>query len=261
MNTTNNGRNFGGSTFIGFPPIGSSGVSHPHETIQLENELLVPDLVSVKLPIAVQNFQRVHFQGGDTIWRLVPDRDGLFSIGGEIKQPTGSGPRHAAIHNDILVTLHELSSTITSQRIPPLGLNSSGLISNLSIVPEDQVVMAGAIFAAAEVLIPPPNRVFDSTLVYASNRNTGTSNDPRGDSIAVLSLAPDGTLQIINQLFTGLNQVRGMQFGGPHNRYLVASGVVGDGGVVVFERTGNGDQFVEVARNKDIPNLTSFVWV
>ena len=50
-----------------------------------------------------------------------------------------------------------------------------------------------------------------------------------------------------------------MQFGGPDNRFLVASGNVGDGGVVVFERVGKGDEFQQVASNKDIPNLTSFV--
>ena len=71
----------------------------------------------------------------------------------------------------------------------------------------------------------------------------------------------DGKLTIINQFFTGLKQVRGMQFGGPDNRFLVTSGVVGDGGVVVFERVGQGDKFVQVASNKDIPNLLSFVWV
>ena len=52
-----------------------------------------------------------------------------------------------------------------------------------------------------------------------------------------------------------------MQFGGPDDRFLVASGVVGNGGVMVFERVGQGDQFVQVANNTDIPNLTSFVWV
>ena len=201
------------------------------------------------------------FQGGDTIWRLVPNKDGVFSIGGEITQPAGSGPRHAAIHDGILVTLHELSSTITSQQIPPLGQNNSDIISNLSIVPADQAALQGAKFAAAEVLIPPPNTAFPSTLVYASNRNTGSNDDPRGDAITVLTLDADGKLQIINQLFTGLKQVRGMQFGGPNNTFLVASGVVGDGGVVVFERVGQGADFVQVASNKDIPNLTSFVWL
>ena len=121
--------------------------------------------------------------------------------------------------------------------------------------------MAGARFQAAEVLIPPPNNAFPSTLVYASNRNTGTSEDPRGDSIAVFTLDADGKLELVNQFFTGLNQVRGMQFGGPDNRFLVASGVVGDGGVVVFERVGQGADFVQVASNTDVPNLISFVWV
>ncbi|KAF9652813.1 hypothetical protein BDM02DRAFT_3108955 [Thelephora ganbajun] len=243
VNTENNGINFGDSTFITFPPIGSSGVSHPHQTIQFGNELFVPDL------------------GGDTIWRLVPNQNGVFSIGGEIKQPAGSGPRHAVIHDCVLVILHELSSTITSQRIPPLGQNSSDIISNLTIVPKDQAALPGAKFAAAEVLIPPPNKAFPSTLVYASNRNIGPNNDPRGDSIAVFTLHADGKLRIINQFFTGLKQVRGMQFGGPNNRFLVASGVVGDGGVVLFERVGRGAKFIQVASNKDIPNLTSFVWV
>ena len=201
------------------------------------------------------------FQGGDTIWRLVPNQAGVFSIGGQIAQPTGSGPRHAVIHDGILVTLHEFSSTITSQRIPPLGTNNSDIISNLSIVPEDQAALPGANFSAAEVLIPSPNEAFPSVLVYASNRNEGANDDPRGDSIAVLTLDADGKLQIVNQFFTGLKQVRGMQFGGPDNRFLVTSGVVGDGGVVVFERVGRGAEFVQVASNRDIPNFTSFVWV
>ena len=41
-------------------------------------------------------------------------------------------------------------------------------------------------------------------MVYASNRNTGTNNHPRGDAIAVFTLdAVDGRLRIINQFFTG----------------------------------------------------------
>ena len=121
--------------------------------------------------------------------------------------------------------------------------------------------MQGAKFAAAEVLIPHPNPTFPSTLVYASNRNTGTNDDPRGDAIAVFSLDANGNLKLVNQFFTGLKQIRGMQFGGPDNKYLVASGVVGDGGVIVFERVGQGSDFVQVASNKEIPNFSTFVWV
>lgn len=183
-------------------------------------------------------------------------------IEGEITQPPGSGPRHAVISDNILITLHEYSSTITSQFIPSSSQNSSDLISSIYIVPTDQASLPGAKFAAAEVLIPSPNDAFPLNLVYASNRNVGTNiTDPRGDSVAILSLGTDGTLQLVNQFFTGLQQVRGMQFGGPDDRYLVASGAAGNGAVVVFERTGEGEQFVQVAMNPDIQNLTSFVWI
>ena len=50
VNTTDNGSHFGNSTFIIFPIVGTSGASHPHETLQSENELLVPDLVSLECP-------------------------------------------------------------------------------------------------------------------------------------------------------------------------------------------------------------------
>ena len=200
------------------------------------------------------------FQGGDTVWRLTPSKDGFFSIAGQISQPTGSGPRHSVIHGDILVTLHETANTITTQRIPPLGQNSSGVISSFSVIPEDQVALEGALFAAAELLIPKPNDAFPSTLVYASNRNNGESNDPRGDSIAVFTLCADGKLELVNQFYTGLIQVRGMQFGGPDNKFLVAGGVAGDGGVVVFERVGQGAEFVQVARNNEVLGPRTFIW-
>lgn len=99
-------------------------------------------------------------------------------------------------------------------------------------------------------------------MVYASNRNTGTNTtDPRGDSIAIIALNADGELQTDNYFFTGLQQLRGMQFGGPDDRYLVTGAAAGNGGIMVLERIGMGEQFVKVASNQDIPNLTSFVWV
>ena len=97
------------------------------------------------------------------------------------------------------------------------------------------------------------------TLVYASNRNTGPNDDPRGDPIAVFTLDPaDRKLQIIDRLFTRtrLKQVRGMQFGEPDDGFLVASGLVVDGGVVVLERVVQGAEFVQVPSNKNIPNFT-----
>jgi 6-phosphogluconolactonase (cycloisomerase 2 family) len=187
--------------------------------------------------------------------------DAVYSIRGKITQPAGSGPRHAALCGNTTVILHELSNTITSQRVPFLDQSGSDIISNLSIVPEDQAALQGAKFAAAEVLIPSRRKIFPSGLVYASNRNIGPNDDPRGDAITVLTIDEDGKLEIVNQFFTGLKQIQGMKFGGPDDRFLVVSGAAGDGGVVVFERVGNGTNFDRVASNKDIPNLTSFVWV
>lgn len=57
VRTENDGADFGDSTFITFPPIGSSGVAHPHETIQFGDELFVPDLVS---PCAIPNLFKSH---------------------------------------------------------------------------------------------------------------------------------------------------------------------------------------------------------
>ena len=59
----NNGSTFGASTFITFPVVGSSGVSHPHETLQLDNELLVPDLVSPLLLETVHGNEWLSFSG------------------------------------------------------------------------------------------------------------------------------------------------------------------------------------------------------
>jgi len=83
--------------------------------------------------------------------------------------------------------------------------DSSDIISNLSVVPEDQTPLQGARFTIAEVLIPSPNAALPSALAYASDRNTSPIDDPRGDVISdsVFTLdATDGKLRIINQLFT-----------------------------------------------------------
>jgi len=239
-----NGTGFGEPSSLTFPVIGAGGASRPHQVLPFENELFVPDAA------------------GDTVWRLVPNnKSGGFSVGGEITQPAGSGPRHAVVRNGLLVTIHDTSNTITSQLIPDLGTKNSTVISDLSIIPKDQANLKGATFSAAEVLLPPPNGQFPTTLVYASNRNLGKNLDPRGDSIAVFNMSAEGKLQLLNQFFTGLQQVRGMRFGGPDDRFLVASGAVGDGGVVVFERVKQGTDFAVVASNKEVPNLTSLVWL
>ena len=43
--------------------------------------------------------------------------------------------------------------------------------------------------------------------------------------------------------------------------YLVAAGVAGSGGVVVFKRTDGGRGLEEVARNTDVLTRSTFVWL
>ncbi|KAF9269841.1 putative isomerase YbhE [Marasmius fiardii PR-910] len=231
------------------PPEVPGGVSHPHQAVAHGQELLIPDL------------------GGDKVWRLTnDDKPGNWKIAGNILQPTGSGPRHVAIKDDRLFTLHELASTLTVQRFPVLQLNAtSPLIANVSIIPSNPPT--GSQWGAAEILIPSPTPVFPKSYIYVSNRNIATDPaalDPRGDTIAIFEHVDVGGknegLRLVKQVFTGLSQVRGMEIGGS-GKYLIAAGVAGEGGTVVFERVDEGKDLKEVARNKDIPTRTTFIWL
>ncbi|KAL0581419.1 hypothetical protein V5O48_000573 [Marasmius crinis-equi] len=235
-------------------PLQASNVSHPHMALEHGQEVLVPDL------------------GGDTVWRLTRStpEPGQWEIAGDIPQPAGSGPRHIAVQNDRLFTLHELASTLTLQKFPELALNATApLIANVSIIPANPP--AGSQWGAAEILFPEPTAKFPNPYIYVSNRNIATDPaalDPRGDSIAIFEHVGLGTedegLKLVKQVFTGLSQIRGMEIGPQHDggeKYLVAAGVAGSAGTVVFERINGGADLKEVARNKDIPTRTTFLWL
>lgn len=226
---------------VTFPRL-ASGAPHPHMALEHGDEILVPDL------------------GGDTIWRL--SKSG--SIQGSISQPKSSGPRHIAIYGQHLFTLHELSSTLTVQLIPPAPNGTSPIISSVSIIPSNPP--PNATYAAAEILIPTPTKDFPVPYIYVSNRNKGFQ-DARGDSIAIFEHVNVGTpeegLLLVKQVFTGLSQIRGMQFGKERRgeAFLVAGGVVGDAGIVVFKRVDQGRDLEVVARNREVPTRSTFVWL
>ncbi|KAI0777680.1 putative isomerase YbhE [Trametes elegans] len=243
-----------------------AAVSHPHMALEVGKEVFVPDL------------------GADKIWRLASDgAPGKYKVQGAIEQPQGSGPRHIVVRGDQLYTLHELSSTLTQQTIPSSPATSSApLTANVSVVPPG--LPAGAAMAAGEILLAEPpaastggapraragadtdaaNRT--RPFLYVSNRNTGAP-DPRGDAIAIYALEP--ALALVKHVFTGLAQIRGMALGGvgagagagAGDGFLVAAGVAGDAGVVVLRRTQGGADLEIVARNKEVPTRTSFVWL
>jgi len=175
--------------------------------------------------------------GSDKVWRLSRPDGGNYSITGSIPQPAGSGPRHIQISDDRLYVLHELASTLTVEAIPSFPNGTSKIISSAA---------------------------FPSQYIYVSNRNTGVQA-PAGDSIAIFENVDQGTprerLQLVKQVFTGLDQIRGMQFGGESDEFLIAGGFAGTAGVVIYKRVDGGRDLEEVVRNTDIPTRTSFVWM
>ncbi|KAJ3513530.1 hypothetical protein NLJ89_g2895 [Agrocybe chaxingu] len=248
--TSNSVRFDNTAPIITFPIInGPETVSHPHMVLEHRDEVLVPDL------------------GQDTIWRLKKGASGEYAIQGSIPQPKGSGPRHIAIFNDRLFTLHELSSTLSVQSIPRAPNGTVTTFATSSIIPPNPP--AGAVFQAAEILIPKPTKRFPKPYIYVSNRNTAPGTQTaQGDSIAIFEHVNRGKLNeglvLVKQVFTGLNQIRGMEFGNTENggeEFLVASGVAGNAGVIVLKRTERGRSLEIVARNLDIPTRTSFVWL
>lgn len=252
---------------ITFPtPANVNQTSHPHEAVEYKGEVFVPDL------------------GGDKVYRLTGGH-GTYAITSEIPQPAGSGPRHIAFNgmsrhrnfmlsnlyiksDGYLYTLHELASTLSSQSVPsaPNG-TVHGPVRTASIVPDNNI--EGAVWQAAEILIPQTTPEYPTPYIYVSNRNTGTVDpEGKGDTIAIFEHVNKGkrdeALRLVKQFYTGLEQVRGLAVaesceGG--EKYLVAAAAAGTGGIAVFERTEGGKNLVEVARNTEVPVRTSFAFL
>jgi len=158
-----------------------------------------------------------------------------------------------------------VSNTLSVQDIPDSPNGTAITYASVSIVPPN--IPAGAAYAAAEILIPSPSPQFPQPYIYVSNRNTGVSA-PEGDSIAIFEHVNQGqqneSLVLRNQVFTGLNQIRGMEIGNADNggdEYLMAGAFSGTEGVAIFQRTEGGQNLELVVRNMDIPTRTSFVWL
>lgn len=163
--------------------------------------------------------------------------------------------------DNVLYTLHEKDNTLTAQPIPADPNGASTITASSNIVPPNPP--AGAKFAAAEIVIPPTSSAFPDPLIFVSNRNIGETLDPKGDTIAIYRPTAGGGLEQVGQVFTGLDQVRSMEFSPVVNgeQFLVAGGSAGTGGVAVFKRVEGGEGLTLVARNTEVATRTSFVWV
>jgi 6-phosphogluconolactonase (cycloisomerase 2 family) len=150
-------------------------------------------------------------------------------------------------------TILELTNFVTAHKVPPLPAEPTFLIStptkrNPLPYPNDML--------AAEILIPTPNERFPAPYLYVSNRNDPSAE---GDTISIFSIADD-TLDLISEVATGLNHVRGMMFGGSSCEWLAVGGTKG-GGVKVFRRVEGGKNLEQVAHDPSVQSPTGFAWL
>ncbi|KAK0196285.1 Lactonase, 7-bladed beta-propeller-domain-containing protein [Armillaria mellea] len=208
--------------------------SHPHQVYLNEerDEVLVPDL------------------GGDRVYRFKKAPTGTWAAQSHIAYQPGGGPRHVAYYNGTLYTLLELSSTIDSHCLPPQPADPS-FIRTVSTMSQPPSFLNDML--AAEILIPHPNATFPTPYVYVSNRNDPS---PAGDIISIFS----AEAELIAEVRSGLKHLRGMAFGGPDDKWLVAGGAQG-GGIEIFERVNDGKGLVEIAANNETKSPTGFLWL
>ena len=156
--------------------------------------------------------------------------------------------------DDILYTLLELTSEVSAHRLLPLPAEPTHIttVPTMSKFPGPPAELG---MLAAEILLPVPNQAYPTPYLYVSNRNDPS---PEGDVIAIFSVANPEKLELVAEVRSGLKHLRGMLFGGPNDKYLVAGGAKG-GGVKVFERTEGGKGLQEVA-SVDLTAPTGFLW-
>ncbi|KAG6852590.1 hypothetical protein C0991_010773 [Blastosporella zonata] len=200
------------------------------------SELLVPDLAS------------------DKTWRFQKDQEGHWRPAGHASYDPGDGPRHVAIYRDTLYTVCELSNRVFGHHLPPLPEEARLLATSSTMqhpLPHPNDMIAG------EILIPPPNATFPAPFLYVSNRNNPSEE---GDSIAIFDISDPEKLALVAEVRTGLKHVRGMEFGGPDDRWLIAGGM-DDGIVKIFERTEGGRGLKCIGEKRDIAAPTGFIWL
>ncbi|KAH9922105.1 Lactonase, 7-bladed beta-propeller-domain-containing protein [Fomitopsis serialis] len=215
--------------------------SHPHQIYlhPARAELLIPDL------------------GADLARRFVRDAGGKWVPNGELKYKAGGGPRHVVVYNDILYTVHELTNELSAYRFPPAPEEATHIATVPTLQLADTPHEAASNMFASEILLPAPNASFPTAYVYVSNRDDPS---PGNDTIAIFSPADsDGGLKMVAEVRSGLKHLRGMVFGGPDDKWLMAGGVHG-GGVKVFERIDGGKGLKEIA-SLELEAPTGFLWI
>ncbi|MHA7154310.1 lactonase family protein [Arthrobacter sp. TMN-50] len=165
--------------------------------------------------------------GDDLIaWWPVDSISGALGDGGQVATPAGSGPRHLRFSpsGETLYALHEMSGEIAAYaRDPETGALTeeqriSSITPSLNLVPgrvrdgSGPEPAADAIWCA-ELQVSPNGR-----FLYSTERSSST--------IAVVAVAPDGTLSLVDTTATQA-QPRGMNID-PTGEFLLAVGELSD---------------------------------
>ncbi|TFY58628.1 hypothetical protein EVJ58_g6304 [Rhodofomes roseus] len=155
--------------------------------------------------------------------------------------------------------LHRARAHQRAQRTP-LATRPGGALTyrhGLHPAASRHVVRSSASMFAAEILLPAPNASYPTPYIYVSNREDPS---PGNDTIAIFSTVDsDVGPKMVAEVRSGLKHLRGMVFGGPDDKWLIAGGVYG-GGVKVFERVDGGKGLREVA-SLELEAPTGFLWI
>ncbi|PCH35647.1 3-carboxy-cis,cis-mucoante lactonizing enzyme [Wolfiporia cocos MD-104 SS10] len=214
--------------------------SHLHQVVLHPSrpQLLIPDL------------------GGDVTRIFSRDVNGTWAASEHVVEyKAGGGPRHIAFHEDVLYTALELTNEVTAHRLPPPPAEPV-LLATASTLRTAAPVSADPLMLVAEILIPSTNASFPTPLLYVSNRNDPS---PAGDTIAIFDISSPHKLELAAEVRTGLRHLRGMLFGGPDNKWLIAGGVHGPG-IKMLERVDGGRGLKELA-SLELAAPTGFLWL
>ncbi|KAG9312267.1 hypothetical protein JVU11DRAFT_7570 [Chiua virens] len=138
-----------------------------------------------------------------------------------------------------LYVLLELTSELAVYKV-----HSTDMLTHVATLSTLKASPTPSGMAAAEILIPKPNRSFPTGYIYTSNRE---DPHPEGDTIAIFSLEKgEERPELVTEVRTGLRHLRGMVFGGDDDRWLIVGGVgsratsLEGGGIKIYERVEGG---------------------
>ncbi|TYJ56647.1 hypothetical protein B9479_002577 [Cryptococcus floricola] len=197
--------------------------SHCHQVIEGDDSILyVPDL------------------GNDRVWVVWRGGESGLSVKGWCK--------HLYVLTELANTL--LTFPLTDPTYPIIPHPDSGISIAPPSVPERYIKYLNA----AELLAHPSLPV-----LYASNRlelDIGKASSgkfesrEKGDAVAIATLSSDGTLEAVQHVRTGVDNIRAMQLS-PDGKFVALAGQNG-GGVEVYNVGQDGKTWELVAKNEAI---------